>query len=179
MVKKISISILSVAIVILGIIAFNQFRYWERSIAIFKMNNEQSFGRGFGGGRNEFGRNFGRGRFEGSRGTTERPDFRNIPDSVRQRRFSDARIATRSDSLRPGRMGSFPSNRPTFRNEGFDRSRQRGGNFRRGNNVQLRNVFWFLSVFAAFTTITVYIDKYVRYLTKGRKNISITHKRLQ
>jgi len=167
MVKKISISILAVAIVIIGIIAFNRFHYWERSVGIFKMNSEQSFGRGFGGGRNEFGRNFGGERFQGS---PERPDFRNIPDSARQGSFAGRRIPSQSDSLRTGRFGSFNGNRQAFGNQGFNRNRQGGGGFRRGSNMQLINVMWFLAVFAAFTTITIYIDKAIRYFTKRRKS---------
>lgn len=170
MIKKISISVLSAAIVIIGIVAFNRFHYWERSVAIFKINNQQSFGRGFGGERNEFGRNFGGERFEGQGNRMGRPNFQNIPDSIRQRSFAGRRFPAQSDSLRTGRFGSFNGNRQAFGDQGFDRNRMRGGGFRRGNDVQLRNVLWFMAVFMAYTTITFYIDKTMKYYTKRRKS---------
>lgn len=40
----------------------------------------------------------------------------------------------------------------------------RGGS-RNENKINLRNVWWFLSVFAAFTVMTVYSDKMIRYAT--------------
>lgn len=43
--------------------------------------------------------------------------------------------------------------------EGRDRSGYGRGESQRGNKVRLRNVLWFLAVFASFTAGTIYVDK--------------------
>jgi hypothetical protein len=67
----------------------------------------------------------------------------------RERRGSEGRSHfhddSRSDNQRPQRGESG-----------------RGGN-RNEKEIYLRNVLWFLSVFAAFTVLTVYSDKMIRY----------------
>jgi len=123
MAKIIGILIFCFSIVIIGIIGFNQLHYWERSVRIFKLNSEQSFGRNSDRRRGEFER----------REEHERPD--------------------RGRSIEGGR-------------------RHRGGHSRGGNSVQLGTVSWFLSVFAAFTVVTIYLDKVLYMIRKRKKRIA-------
>ena len=94
-----------------------------------------------------------RARFEEGR---DRQMFRdrNIPDSLRQR-------SGRPDEERLQR-GSF---------EGGIRNRDGHGrgDFQGGKKINLRNVLWFLAVFALFTVIVIYIDKSL-YLIRKKKN---------
>jgi hypothetical protein len=150
MTKKISYILLSVAIVVTGFFAFRNLNYWERSVRIFIMNSDQPFGRGQEG----FDR---RGGFDRQRGVGERFDrnaIRQMPDSIRQR--------FKAGDRRPGDRMSFEGGR------GHGGERRGGGEFRDGRNVSLRTVGWFLAVFAAFTVITIYLDK-AYYLIRKRK----------
>lgn len=168
MVKKISFLILSVAILVIGVIAFGKLGYWDRSVRIFKFSsNTPSEGRIDRGraGREGFGRpemrelpDSIRARFETREG---RPGQgireRNIPDSLRQQ------LRPR-DGERIGR-GSIEGG---IRN-GEDRGR---GEFPGGKKINIRNVKWFLAVFAAFTVIAIYFDKVVCLIRKrkGKQN---------
>ena len=92
MIKKIIFPIIALTILYFGYNSFNRLRYWDRSVQIFKINNNQSFGRGgFERGRGSFTPNN-----NGER--TTRLDFGNIPDSVRQR---FAQMPTQTQRLRP------------------------------------------------------------------------------
>lgn len=71
MVKKIGFLILSVAILVIGIIAFSKLGYWDRSVRIFNYSSNTPFE-----GR------MGRGP-EGREGFA-RPEMRELPDSLRQ-----------------------------------------------------------------------------------------------
>lgn len=177
MVKKAVFLIISAAILIYGYLAFERLNYWERSIRIFKVDTDQPFNGRIGRGGSE-------ARSVERRDT--RPDFRNIPDSVRQRYESrEGRGIERPemrdlpDSLRRrlekgrGRQGvqgrEIPDSlRREFRNFDGERSRFEGGirgssdhgrGDIRGQKINLRNVWWFTAVFAAFTVIVIYIDK--------------------
>jgi len=138
MVKKISFSILALAILAVGIYAFTKINYWERSIRIFSYDSAASFnGRG---GRGQGG--FDGRRIPGERSDFNRPDFNQLPDSVRAR-FEAGR--GRPDAGR-GR-GEFPV----------------------GNSISIRNVQWFLAVFAMFTVIAIYLDKAICLIRKRNK----------
>src|SRR5665811_1410117 len=99
MIKKISLKIVVLIIVISGIVAFNQLHYWERSVRIFSSGSEQNFGRETtdhrrgGSERSEF-----RGRTNESGDRFERPDFRNLPDSIRERMISEGEFPLLPDS---------------------------------------------------------------------------------
>jgi hypothetical protein len=173
MTKKISFIILSVAIVVTGYFAFRNLNYWERSVRIFKMNSDQPFGRGREGFEGRGG--FDRQRVEGQR--FDRNAMRQIPDSLRKR-LSEAereRLAMREGTIPDSIRQRFKAgdrrhgDRMSFeggRGRGGDRSG--GGEFRNGRNISLGTVGWFLAVFAAFTVITIYLDK-AFYLVRKRK----------
>lgn len=165
MVKKITLIFISLVILIAGIIAFNNLHYWERSVRIFKMNSEQTEGR-------SFERRGSHERFEREQGARERPDFRNMPDSVRQRIIAERGFQSSSDSLRQRSSRTFSGEREALEGRGFDRGGHRGGNFRRGRNVNLGDVSLFFAVFAAFTVVTIYIDKVLNIIRKREKRIA-------
>jgi len=171
MVKRISLTFISLVILIAGIIAFNKLHYWERSAEIFKINSRQNEGRYFEGRRGNFERSASRARVEGEWDGSERPDFRNMPDSVRQRIFAERGFQSFPDSLRQGRSGTFDRDRDSFEGRGFERGGHRGGDFHRGNSVQLGAVGGFLAVFAAFTVLTIYIEKVINMIRKRKKRI--------
>ncbi|OFY75633.1 MAG: hypothetical protein A2V46_11570 [Bacteroidetes bacterium RBG_19FT_COMBO_42_7] len=144
MVKKISFLILAVAILVIGIITFSKLSYWDRSVRIFSFSSAAPFegrmGRGPGGGEFE-----GRERSGGREGRPI-PEMRerNIPDSLRQQ------FGTR-DGERMGR-GPFEG--------GIRNGESRGrGEFPGSKKINLRNVVWFLAVFASFTVVAIYLDK--------------------
>ena len=177
MTKKISFIILSVAIVVTGYFAFRNLNYWQRSVRIFKMNSDQPFGRS----REGFERRGGFDRLSNEGERFDRNATREMPDSLRKR-FGEAervrpaiqegtvpdsiRQRFKSGERRPGDRMSFEGGR----GRGGDR---RGGNgFRDGRNINLGTVGWFLAVFAAFTVITIYLDK-AYYLVRKRKQKQI------
>jgi hypothetical protein len=133
MARKISFLILSVAILVIGIIGFNKLGYWDRSVRIFSFNSDVPFeGRG---GRGQGDRVFEGREGRGGREGFTRPEMRELPDSIRARFEA---VEGRHD---PG-------------GEGRER-----GEFRGGKKINLRNVLWFLAVFASFTVIVIYMDK--------------------
>jgi hypothetical protein len=156
MVKKISFLILSVAILVIGVIAFNKLGYWDRSVRIFKYSSNTSSEGRMERGRG--GREFGGREFEGrerpgGREGFERPDMRNRPDTLQFRP---------RDGERMGR-GSIEG--------GIRNSEGRGrGEFPGGKKVNIRNVKWFLAVFAAFTVIAIYIDKAFCLIRRRSRN---------
>ena len=164
MVKKISFFILSVAILVIGVIAFGKLNYWDRSVRIFSFSSNGHFeGRG--------------GRGPEGRGEFTRPDMRKLPDSTRARfearegrQVRGRREGNIPDSLRQ-QLGPRDGERMgRGRSEGGIRSGEgRGsGEFARGKKVNLRNVLWFLAVFASFTVLAIYLDKALS-LTRKRK----------
>jgi hypothetical protein len=166
MIKKIAYLIISVVILVTGYFAFQKLGYWDKSIAILKFNSAQSYGgrpgRGFEG-RGEFRQNDGFRRPEGGRNGEGRQDFRNLPDSIRQRfearRFDGERGRNMPDSVRL----SFAQNGRA--GHGMDEGRLRGGEgrergeFRGGRRIYLNNVAWFLAVFSSFTVVALFLDK--------------------
>lgn len=162
--KKLIIGIISAAIFVAGIVGFIRLQYLDRSIRIFRMNNEQTFrsDRFERGGHDS--REF-RTRPEEFR-NAERPDFRNLPDSVRQRMIEERNLRIENDTLREGKTGSFTDNRGEFRERLPDNDGRRGHDFRRGNDIQLGRVSWFLAVFAGFTVLTIYTDLVIKRKNK-------------
>lgn len=172
MVKKISFSILALAILAAGIYAFTRTNYWERSIRIFSYDRNAAFNGREGRGQGEpEGR-----RMPGERREFNRPDFSQFPDSVRAR-FDPGRGRSGPDS------GNIPdslrqlqadrnrqeSGRPPFEG-GFRDGGGRGrGEFPGGSDINLRNVKWFLAVFAMFTVMAIYLDKAISLIRRKNK----------
>jgi len=179
MVRKISFSILALAILVAGIFAFTRTNYWERSIRIFSYDPKAAFN-GREGHR--------QGGMEGMRMPGEsrdfnRPDFSQIPDSIRAR-FETGRVRPQY-----GR-GNIPD---SLRRQSVDRNRMEGGSppfeggFRDGNgrgrgefpgrnSINFRNVQWFLAVFAMFTVIAIYLDKAICLFRRKSKNTAGSEK---
>jgi hypothetical protein len=148
MIKRVSIIILVSVILITGYISMRKLNFWERSVAVFKMNSSgQLFGHRGGSSPGEFRDGPGTGRRPEFPDGRQRPDRMNIPDS-----------------LRTGNEG---------RGQRFERIRNgngyRGREGRGGSPVSLTNVLYFLAVFAFFTTLVIYLDKAI-CLIKLRKN---------
>jgi len=151
MVKKISFLIISLAILVIGVIGFNKLGYWDRSTRIFNLNSDSPFERRVGRGPGEAG--YGR-QEQGMRD-------RNIPDS----------LTKQFGSADGGNIGHGPSVGGIRNGEGRGR-----GEFQEGAKINLRNVKWFLSVFAAITVIAIYTDKGICLIRKrkGQKCVSNT-----
>jgi hypothetical protein len=165
MAKRIDILILSTAVIVFGIIAFNRLHYWERSVRIFSMSKGQSIERGLDRHRGDFDGRARPGRLESSGNPFDRQNFRNLPDSVRQRILAERRAAMSSDNLH-----AFPAERENFRNLSFERDGRHGrGDFLRGNQIQLANVSWFLAVFALFIVVTIYLEKAHKLIQSKRQ----------
>ena len=143
MVRKISLAILSVAILVIGVMAFCKLNYWESSVWIFKLNSGQHA---------EVGTDHGQVDGRGNGGF--RDERRHFPDSL-SREFSQGFS---------GRSERSPND------AGF---RQRGGrgrgDFRGGKKINLGNVLWYLAVFASFTVTAIYIDNWLRLIRKSKK----------
>lgn len=176
MVKRISIIILVAVVLITGYISFRKLNYWDRSVMIFKMNSsEQSFqgrgGRGFG----EFeGRGSGAGR-PGPREGIQRPEGRNMPDSLRRR--PEGRGQRNPDRMRGGRDSLISSRitrdsafsaRGEFGGRIRDLDRNEGRDLRRGRAVNLSMVIYYLAVFALFTLVMIYIEKCYRLIFRKK-----------
>lgn len=168
MIRKIAAIVFAVTIVVFAVIGFTKLRYWDRSKRIFVSNSAQPFGNRFEGrpgmpeGNMRF-ENFGR-----DMNGNQNQGFRNVPDSLRSRRqgFDRGRFPSGPDSLRFKRGGP---NQPAFGRGGFGGPGQRGGDFRRGSNIRLNNVCWFLAVFSGFVVVTICLDTLVRIIRKRRK----------
>ena len=207
MVKKISFLLLSAAILVSGYFACRKLNYWERSVRIFTIGNSDQFfegrtGRDYGRfeGRRSFEERDRSGRSESTRDGFQRPDMRNLPDSIRAsfeeggrrpgmrgRNVPDSlRIRFEREGVRPAtNEGNSPDSlrRQNRRQDGGQMGRipfERGpgnrdgrgrGEFRGGKKINLRNVLWFLAVFGAFTVIVIYLDK-AYYIIK-RKNSKV------
>jgi hypothetical protein len=168
MIKKISIILFVLAVLVTGYLSFRKLNYWERSVMIFKYDSSQQFNRGRGG------RGFGD--FERREGRPQRPEGVNIPDSIRRRSEGRGsrdfnRSAPGRDSLRVTREGGdrvFPGRGELSGGlRGMDR--RNGGDFRRGQAINLNMVIYYLGVFALFTLIMVYLEKGYRLIFKQKK----------
>lgn len=172
MVKKISFSILALAILAAGIYAFSRTNYWERSIRIFSYDSEAVFNGRDGRGQ----RGFEGRRMQGERRDFDRPDFSQLPDSVR------AKFEAGGGRPESGR-GNIPD---SLRRQSVDRNRLEGvrppfeggfrdgggrgrGEFPGGKSINFRNVQWFLAVFAMFTVIAIYLDKAICLIRRRNK----------
>ena len=183
MVKKISFLILSVAILVFGVFAFSKLSYWDRSVRIFRYSSNTPFeGRT---GRGPEAREFeGRERPGGREGFV-RPEIRELPDSIR------ARFENREGGADQGlRERNIPDSlRQQFRPRNGERLERgaagvgirngegRGrGEFPGGKKINIRNVKWFLAVFAAFTVIAIYIDKVVCLIRRRKIKQNVLQK---
>jgi hypothetical protein len=180
MVKKISFLILSVAILVIGVIGFKKLGYWDRSVRIFNYSSNTPFegrmNRGSGGRESESSEFEHRERPGGREGFV-RPEMSELPDSIR------AGFETREGRPGQGMRGrNIPDSlRQQFSSRNGDRtgrgsieggirnSEGRGrGEFPNGKKINIRNVKWFLAVFAAFTVIAIYFDKAVCLIRKRK-----------
>jgi hypothetical protein len=163
MVKKISILLLVAAILITGFISLKKLNYIDRSAMVFRVESS-AFPNQARGERQATGDRPARQGFE-ERGV--RPGFEG-----RGRNFSE-RGSVRRDSLRsdrqiPDRFGNDSISRIRgsfdggFRRE--DDGNERGS--RSGKSINLSNVLYFLSVFAAFTVIAIYVDKAISRMVR-------------
>lgn len=143
MLRKISFAILSVAILVTGVIALRKLNYLDSSIWVFKLNSGQVSERRMGHGFGE-----GRGRGQGMR-------ERNFTDSLRHEFPPELR--ERGERIPPS--GDFRNH------DGRGR-----GDFREGSKINLRNVLWFLAVFASLTVITIYTDKAIKLIRRKKKS---------
>jgi hypothetical protein len=167
MIKRVSIIILVSAILITGYISMRKLNFWERSVAVFKMNSSgQSFGLRGGRGPGEFRNGPETGRSPEFRDGRQRPDRMNIPDSLRAGNEGRAQRFERRERPGAGSLSTGRTERDTIfalrgpidgriRNEnGYHRREGRGG-----SPVSLTNVLYFLAVFVFFTTVVIYLDK--------------------
>ncbi len=181
MVKKISFLILAAAILVTGVIGFGKVAYWERSVRIFKTDSGTQFeGRmGRGGGGREFERgDFDRMERPGGREGFVRPEIRELPDSIRARfeagegrSGQGMRGRNIPDSLRQQRrpQDGERTGRGSFEG-GFRTGEGRGrGEFPGGKKINIRNVKWFLAVFALFTVIAIYLDKVICLIRRRKR----------
>lgn len=161
MTKKIILSLFAVLVIAAGCIGFVKLHYWERSKSIvYSASGLRSF-EGLQG-RNAYFRNINHSESDTSSLHRFRPGLR-----------SEGQLP--ADSLR--KFESFEGRgHGEYRGEGrFGQGEHRsGGGFRNGKTISLANVGWFLAVFAATTTITLYADKCIRYFR--RKQAVIKYK---
>lgn len=170
MIKRISLTILSVAILVTGFIAFRNLHYWERSVIIFKLNSDQPFERGFERGRRGFEGRERHQRPEGFREDFERGERPEFRDSIIGKYEEHRKSGMMPDSLmQAGRQGDFREDRGSFRAENNFRDRRHGG-YRGGNKVNLGTVGWFLAVFAFFTLITIGFEKTLKFIKRRKYN---------
>lgn len=176
MVKRIFILLIVAVVLTTGYISFRKLNYWDRSVMIFKMDSSQQSFQGRGGrGSGEFeGREPG-GRRPEFREGMQRPEGRNITDSLRRR--SDGRGQRNFNRMRGGTDSLATRSQlrdTTFSARGDFGERMRGGDinrgrdFRRGKAVNLNLVIYYLAVFALFTLIMVYLEKGYRLIFKKK-----------
>lgn len=91
--------------------------------------------------------------------------------------FSDStqrvfRDSTRSEfrSRSEGEFRQRPDDRASFGPGDRGRGGHGRGDFRGGQKIRLRNVWWFLGVFSAFTVVALYLDRIWLHIRKKRKH---------
>lgn len=181
MIKKIAIILFSLGIVVTGAFGFRKLNYWERSAWIFRLNTtDQRFegregrppgefrGRPEGEfrDRSEGGRETFEGRGErGNRELTERSgrEFMERPE----RAFRDTPEREFRDSTQR-EFRQRPDDRASFGPGDRGRGGHVRGDFRGGQKIRLRNVWWFLAVFSAFAAVTLYLDRAWLHIRKKK-----------
>jgi hypothetical protein len=167
MIRKISLAVLSAAILVTGFIAFRNLNYWGRSVMIFKMNSNQPFTRGMGRGRGGFEGSEIQRRPDGSGERFKRPERPDLPDSVGGRHDAETDFRMLPDSLRNStRTENFRREGGSFR--GDNNYNRRDGNFHGGRQINLGTVGWFLAVFALFTLITIGTEKVIKLIRPSK-----------
>ncbi len=161
MAKRIGILIISIAIIVTGIIAFNKLHYWEQSVRIFSINKEQSFRRGGDRHRGDFNRDERHNRSE----RWNRQNPRDSRDENRGSRFDEGQALVLPDSL--NQTENTRTDRSSFRDSDFRREGHHRGDSRRSSSIRLENAGWFLAAFAMFTVVTIYIDKIIKRIRYG------------
>lgn len=143
MVRKISLLILSVSILVVGAISFSKLGYWDKSIRVFRFSADEPFSGRVGGDHGA------RGDFAGRE--THNVANTNKPDVLMQK--------SEPQNRERNRTGSF---RGDMRNgDGHGR-----GELQSGGKIRLKNVSLFLAVFASFTIMTLYFYKGICHMRK-------------
>ena len=148
MVKKISYLIIAVIVLFAGCIAFITLNYWERSIRIFSINDQDQFFEG------RMGRSH-----NGFRESLEKPDGSG-GELERHEEFTED--YEQQIGNEEGFMESSQLEGRTRNLEGHDREEFSGS-----KKINFRNVKWFLAVFASFAVLAIYLDK-AYYLIRKR-----------
>jgi len=184
MIKKISWLIISAAIMVAGYYALNRLNYWERSVRIFIIDNSdqrfkerQGGGAGRSEGRSDLREREGFERPDRPRDGFERPKGKELPDSIRRHIESEGgrqgmRGRSIQDSLRLQSGQSYNEDKLDRGSieSGFRDHRGNGrGNSYNTKKVNLRNVLWFLALFASFTVLAIYIDKGYHLIRKRKQ----------
>jgi hypothetical protein len=156
MIRRISFLILSVAILVNGVIAFNKLNFWKKSVEIFSFDSNAVFGARMGNSSEE-------GKGVGDRGKL------NIQDgSVRQGRGK--RNKNVADSLKkqlePNESGK--TDNQLFKVGVREREGRGRSEFTEGKKINLRIVLWFFAVFASFTVLVIYIDNGISLIRKRK-----------
>jgi hypothetical protein len=161
MVRKISFSILSAAILVFGLSAFSKLDYWERSTAILTFIPQTAFPES-GGYNHERTRELntreerersgdGRERTESDEDLPEDQQWsKSIPDSIDKAGLPERGLTEK---------GSF--------RDGNDES-HRDGDSHGGNKINMGKVFLFLAVFASFTIIAIYAERGIQLICKHK-----------
>jgi hypothetical protein len=164
MVRKISFSIISVTILVIGISAFSKLGYWERSAAIFTFSQQTSFSGRAGNNHERTGElkireeryrsDDGAKRSGSDEDLEDAPKLnKKIPDSLNQQvvnpEIEQPEEGTFSGGMRKG--------------EGH-----RGVDSHRGMIINLGKVSLFLAVFASFAIIAIYVDRGILLIQKRK-----------
>jgi hypothetical protein len=174
MIRKISILIFVSVILVCGYVSIKKLNYWERSISVFKVNSSALFFEGRGRG---FGEPGDRERFEGRPGQragdqrgTQMPVDSLSPRLGGRGRGGEGRSIIRTDSLRSGRAdrAGNPAVRRSFDGRMREIDGPGGRDGRGGRIISMRNVIYFLGVFAFFTVIVIYLEK-IYWLVKRKR----------
>lgn len=110
----------------------------------------------------------------------ERPQIPAQPQIPNQPEIaSQQQMPAQPDSLRQQNRTEAPAfNRNTFGGRGgFEGGDLQRGGFQQRRNVRLNTVYRFLAVFAAFTVVTIYIDKIFK-IRRRKKKLEMLNKSL-
>lgn len=179
MIKKLLYVLISLAVIVTGVYSFKKLDFYERSLRIFKAGNQTRFFEGRG--------DRGSDRFRippdsiMSAGRFNRGGGRNIPDSLARRSGrplppegfrNNGRGNEFRGMQRPGGEMRQGRQQPGNEESGFvprgNRNDGRRGYFG-GQKVRLANIWLFLSVFALFTVITLWTDRFVCLINRRRR----------
>lgn len=158
MIKKVVFALIALTIIIAGYTGFKQLNYLQRSARIFSYNADRSSVHGFDRSHSNLE---DRDRMNTSTSYHDfpgRPGFscdslnRNVHYQKQHRsdpEYNNARL--RTDNVERHQLGE---------------SGRAGMHSRK--SVNLRNVIWYLTVFASVAVLTLYADRFIRFMTTSR-----------